>query len=93
MSVQKIFITLIIIVACVVIGGLVLNVLLPNVTSAIVNAIEGQIHNATGMNFDFNGDGTAGDGGGQDYSNTGTMEDSTGNTGTGSGGTGVEGVQ
>lgn len=60
MDIKKIFITLIGIVACVVIGALVLNVLLPNATKSIINAVEGQIYNATGMSFDFNGDGTVG---------------------------------
>jgi predicted heme/steroid binding protein len=68
MSVKKIFITLIIIVACVIIGALVLNKLVPNATTALVNAVEGQIYNATGMSFDFNGDNSAGGGSGQDYS-------------------------
>lgn len=63
MSVGKIFKILIIIVACVIVGALVLNVLLPNTTTSLVNAVEGQIYNATGMSFDLNGDGTAGKGG------------------------------
>lgn len=57
MSVQKIFTTLIIIVACVAIGALVLNVLLPNVATTLVNAVEQMIFSATGLSFDFNGDG------------------------------------
>lgn len=60
MSVAKIFKILIIIVACVIVGALVLNVLLPNTTTSVVNAVEGQIFNATGMTFDLNGDGTTG---------------------------------
>lgn len=60
MSVAKIFKVLIVIVACVIIGAIVLNVLLPNATTALVNAVEGQIYNATGMSFDFNGDKTTG---------------------------------
>lgn len=60
MDVKKIFLLLIGVVACVVIGALVLNVLLPNATRSMVNAIEGQIFNASGMSFDFNGDGTVG---------------------------------
>lgn len=62
MSVSKIFKILIIIVACVIIGALVLNVLLPNTATALVNAVEGQIFNATGMSFDLNGDGNNGAG-------------------------------
>lgn len=60
MSVGKIFKILIVIVACVIVGALVLNVLLPNVSTSLVNAVEGQIFNATGMSFDFNGDGNNG---------------------------------
>lgn len=60
MSVGKIFKTLIVIVACVVIGAVVLNVLLPNATTSLVNTVENQIYNATGLEFDFNGDGTYG---------------------------------
>ena len=60
MSVSKIFKVLIVIVACVIIGALVLNVFLPNTVTALSNAVEGSIYNATGMSFDLNGDGTAG---------------------------------
>ena len=60
MSVGKIFKILVVIVACVIVGALVLNVLLPNVSTSLVNAVEGQIFNATGMSFDFNGDGNSG---------------------------------
>ena len=60
MSVSKIFKILIVIVACVIIGALVLNVFLPNVVTSLSNAVEGSIYNATGMSFDFNGDGTNG---------------------------------
>lgn len=60
MSVSGIFKTLIIIVACVIVGAIVLNVFLPNVVTSLSNAVEGSIYNATGMSFDLNGDGTAG---------------------------------
>lgn len=60
MGVSGIFKTLIIIVACVLIGAMVLNVFLPNVVTSLSNAVEGSIYNATGMSFDLNGDGTAG---------------------------------
>lgn len=60
MSVKKIFMTLIIVVACVMIGALLLNVLLPNATRQLVNQVEAQIHRATGLSFDFNGDGVTG---------------------------------
>lgn len=60
MSIKKIFIILISIVACVIIGALILNILLPNTARAIVNAVEDNIYKATGMQFDFNGDGQGG---------------------------------
>ena len=66
MSVAKIFKVLIIVVACVIIGALVLNVLLPNTTKSLVNAVENQVYNATGLSFDFNGDGN-GITGGRDH--------------------------
>lgn len=60
MSVKKIFVTLITIVACVIIGALVLNVLLPNVSTTLVNYLEEMIYKATGAQFDFNNDGAVG---------------------------------
>lgn len=57
MSVQKIFMTLIIVVACVILGAFVLNALLPNVIAGMSNAAEDMLKNATGINFDVNGDG------------------------------------
>ena len=54
-SVKKIFTVLIVMVACVVVGALVLNVLLPNVSSTLVDALEQMVYNATGMSFDWNG--------------------------------------
>ena len=62
--IKKIFIGLITIVACVMIGAFLLNLLLPNATKAFVNAGEQQIFNATGLSFDLNGDGVAGTAGG-----------------------------
>ena len=55
MNVAGIFKTLIIIVACVAIGALVLNILLPNVAVALVDATEDMIFKATKMSFNFNG--------------------------------------
>jgi len=80
MSVAKIFKVLIIVVACVIIGALVLNVLLPNTTSALVNAVEDNIFNATGMKFNLNGDGhTGGTNTNQEYTdqNSGTVNNQT----------------
>ena len=55
MSVKKIFIILITVVACVMIGALLLNVLMPNVMTSIVDSVENMVYNATGMSLDFNG--------------------------------------
>lgn len=66
MSVQKIFMTLIIVVACVILGAFVLNALLPNVIAGMSNSAESMLKNATGMSFDVNGDGQVGTTGGKD---------------------------
>lgn len=71
MGVGKIFTVLITIVACVLIGALVLNILLPNVTAQVINASEDMIYRATGLTFDFNGDGNIGDSGKGDTSTPG----------------------
>ena len=46
-----------------ILGAFLINILLPNVTQQVVNATESSIFNATGMQFDFNGDGSAVNGG------------------------------
>lgn len=56
MNVKKIFITLITVVACVILGAFVLNTLMPNVTTTLINAVEDQIFKATSLEFDFNND-------------------------------------
>lgn len=56
-TVKKVFITLGTIVACVILIAFVLNNLMPNVVRGVVNATEAMIHNATGLEMDFNGDG------------------------------------
>ena len=58
MSVKKIFIILITVVACVMLGALLLNVLMPNVMTSVVDSVENMVYNATGMSMDFNGNGT-----------------------------------
>lgn len=60
MSVGKVFKVLIIVVACVILGALVLNILLPNVATSLVDSTEDMIYKATSMSFDFNGNGNAG---------------------------------
>lgn len=67
MGVGKIFKVLIVIVVCVMLGAVVINVLVPNATEALVDATEGMIYKATGLSFDFNGNGTAGEGASLDY--------------------------
>lgn len=58
MSVKKIFIILITVVACVMLGALILNILMPNVMTSVVDSVENMVYNATGMKMDFNGNGT-----------------------------------
>lgn len=60
MNVKKIFITLITVVACVILGAFVLNTLMPNVTTTLINTVEDQIFKATSLKFDFNNDGIIG---------------------------------
>lgn len=87
MSVQKIFVTLIIIVACVAIGALVLNVLLPNVATTLVDAVENMIYQATHLEFDFNNNGKVGTAGTQFIGG----QDDGGSTNDTTDGVGVEG--
>lgn len=60
MSVKKIFVVLITVVMCVILGAFLLNILLPNATSQLINAVENSIYSATHISFDLNGDGTGG---------------------------------
>lgn len=60
MKVQGIFKLLVTVVACIVIGAMVLNIFLPNVTTQLSGVVEDSIYKATGMGFDFNGDGNTG---------------------------------
>ena len=84
MSVKKIFMTLIVIVMCVILGAFLINILLPNVTQQVVNATETSIFNATGMKFDFNGDGKSSQGTVNEMNTKvgNTTNDKTGSTGT-----------
>lgn len=79
MGVKKIFITLVTIVACVILGAFVLNTLMPNVTTTIINSAEDMIFKATKMSFDFNNDGNVGDSGGT-YSGENSDKTVTGKT-------------
>lgn len=60
MGVKKVFIILITVVVCVLLGAIVLNMVMPNLVSQLSNQIETQIYNATGLSFNFNGDSKAG---------------------------------
>ena len=85
MSEKKIFIMLITVVACVMIGAFVLNVLMPNFITTAVNLVEQQLFNATGMKLDLNGDGvkTNGDVGQQGDYQAGKTEGAEGGNVTG----------
>lgn len=80
MNVKKIFITLGTVVGAVIIVAFALNILMPNVTTTVINATEDMIYNATGMAFDFNSDGNRGNAGAPNYSgpNRGTNNDVSG---------------
>ena len=60
MGVGKIFKVLIVIVVCVMIGAMAINVIVPNAVSGLVDATEGMMYKASGISFDFNGNGIAG---------------------------------
>lgn len=85
MGVRKIFIVLITVVACVLIGAFVLNILLPNVTSALVNASEDMLFKATGMKFDFNNDNNIGSSNQQQTYNDSNTASNTNNLRNGAG--------
>ena len=59
-GVRKVFTILIVVVLCIVLGAFALNVLLPNVTNALVTSVENGIYSATGISLDLNGDGVSG---------------------------------
>ena len=60
MNVKKIFIVLVTIVACVILGAFVLNILMPNVVTTVIDATEDMIYKATGLAFDFDKNGNRG---------------------------------
>ena len=59
-AVTKIFILLIAVVICVVVGAFLINIIMPNALQTMSNAVEGGVYSATGVNIDINGDGTNG---------------------------------
>lgn len=89
MNVKKIFIILITIVALVVIGSLVLNVLLPNTATAIVDTLEDQVYNATKIDLDLNGNGNSG----KTKGNAQNAKDKNGAAGSSGSGVGVNGFK
>lgn len=89
MNVKKIFIVLITIVALVVIGSLILNVILPNTATALVDTVEDQIFNATKINLDLNGNGN----GGNVKGNLQNAKDKNGAAGSTGSGVGVKGFK
>ena len=88
MSVKKIFMTLVVIVMCIILGAFLINILLPNVTAQVIDSAEDSIYKATGMSFDFNSDSNKGDNK-KDYSSTGQADDNMKDDGSKS----VEGFQ
>ena len=53
MSVKKVFITLIIVAVCVIVGGYILNTLAPGVVNGIKTAVQDQIQKTTGITVNF----------------------------------------
>ena len=84
MGVGKIFKVLIIIVVCVIIGAMVINVIVPNAVSGLIDATEGMMYKASGISFDFNGNGTAGSdsSGSSDFTGSSTAGDAADELGT-----------
>jgi hypothetical protein len=83
MKVSGIFKTLIVVVACIIVGALVLNYLLPNTVSLMCNFVEDAIYNGTGLKFDLNGDDKIGTGNTSgDYSKNSIANDNKNNNGT-----------
>lgn len=59
-TVKKIFMILIVVVICIVIGAFTINILVPNALTSTVNAVEDTLFSATGLSVDLNGDGAGG---------------------------------
>ncbi len=89
-SVKKIFGVLIVAIMMVILGAFLLNILLPNVATSVVNAIEGTVYQATGISFDWNGDGTNGSGNNNQQFNNAQQ---TGSGDASQTGAGVDGFQ
>ena len=84
MGVRKIFIVLITIVVCVILGAFILNTVMPSTVKSISSATEDMIAKATGISLDLNGDGQSGSTtSGMDYSNQAVTDASGANNSTG----------
>lgn len=70
MKVSGIFKVLIVIVVCVMLGGLLINTLVPNAATTVVDAAEVMIFKATGISFNFNGNTFTGKGSGFQFEDT-----------------------
>lgn len=73
MKVSKIFVILITVVVCVIVGAFVINILMPNTVTSVVDTVENQIQHATGISLDLNGNGVSGASG----NNTANMKNSS----------------
>ena len=93
MSVKKIFILLITIVACVIIGALVLNVLLPNTMTSLVDATEDTIYSATKIKLNLNGNSHVGGNTSSSTTYNGSSRDNTNAAGSSGNGVGVNGFK
>ena len=60
MNVSGIFKILIIVVACIIVGGVLLNILLPNTMNGVIRWMENGVMAATGAQIDLDGDGNIG---------------------------------
>lgn len=74
MSVKKIFMTLVVIVLCILVGAFLINILMPNVVTQVIDSAEDSVYKATGMSFDFNSNGNKGEVK-SEYSSTGKSDE------------------
>ena len=84
-TVKNIFKVLIVAIVCLVVGAFLINVLAPNATNQVTNAIEQQIWKATGISLDINGDKYGGKDGGKEATKGANRSDNS-NTIAGKGG-------
>lgn len=59
-TVKKVFLILITVVALILLGAFVLNILMPNTVTQVVSSIEDGIYKATGISMNLNGDNHSG---------------------------------